>query len=398
MRRARPCRVPAPRGAASSRSRVVSRRAPSTSPSSFATSSRRRLDSLSRSRSSVSSAVARASRGAGASLLDAEGAALRLLEPAPQLGHLVAALAPFRRLRRLRAALLLDRFAQAGELGFERACARVRGAPREQAGAGDEHREPQQRDFAPRHRRLLRPSRRPTLERRGQPFQAPKHAERTDRVGRCERDPAHATGGRGGGAAQRGDGNEKSEHQRELPRFDADVEAGERERDLAGRNAERVERAGEAEAVQQAERERQRERPPHDAAGVAALGAARELEREPDERRGDRHLDAERGHAHDAEARERQRRAVAGREGGHRRDEAAPAQQRDEAGEEEQMVEPAEEMAGAEPHVGGEHGEGALARRHHERRRAPGAAARARGGRRRSGCAPARRCRRRRDR
>ena len=57
---------------------------------------------------------------------------------------------------------------------------------------------------------------------------------------------------------ERSSERERQEHDddRELPRFDAEVESEQRQRERARRQAEVVQRAGEAEAVQQAEAER----------------------------------------------------------------------------------------------------------------------------------------------
>jgi len=64
--------------------------------------------------------------------------------------------------------------------------------------------------------------------------------------------------------------------QRELARLDPEVEASERERNLARRYAERAERARKTESVQQAEAKRQRDRSPRNADAIGGgVGAAR---------------------------------------------------------------------------------------------------------------------------
>src|SRR5690606_20405830 len=156
------------------------------------------------------------------------------------------------------------------------------------------------------------------LPDRGAAFEYPKRGESTNCIRGGARPPV---GNRDREAPDGGTEREHGRYEHELAELDADVEEEERERHRALGHADLGQRAGEAEAVQQPERERD---DPGEAGrqvlllGYARGAAARELRGEKQDAQGDRRFDRRARHPDPAERGHAERDAVrdGGRKGG----------------------------------------------------------------------------------
>ena len=166
------------------------------------------------------------------------------------------------------------------------------------------------------------------------------------------------------GDAQRQEGADEDQ----LADLDTDVEHEQRGRNGGLRQADLLQRAGEAEAVQQAETEGD---DPGRARGQAgpAVQAVQDLHRDEGDRQRDDGLDRRAGHLHPAERGGDQRDAVGDREGRDRRQDAfAAAHDQQQGQHEQQVVDAAEDVLDAEHQVAPGHFAAAHRRRYGETR------------------------------